>query len=140
MSYLSNTEESELKRLKVLTDNGVLDDGEFRDAKSTILEVAKRRRLSTLTEPRAAAASTAAAAPTAEALMAPAAAAPSAEVPTAASGATQASSSFFTGKKSLGSLFHVSVAFSWPHSRHTDRRLGVPWGHVEFVQKTRESL
>jgi len=26
---------------------------------------------------------------------------------------------------------------SWPHSRHTDRRLGVPWGHVEFVQKTR---
>jgi hypothetical protein len=32
-------------------------------------------------------------------------------VPTAASGATQASSNFFTGKKSLGSLFHVSVAF-----------------------------
>ena len=27
--------------------------------------------------------------------------------------------------------------YSWPHSRHTDRRLGVPWGHVEFVQKTR---
>ena len=43
--------------------------------------------------------------------MAPAAAAPSAAVPTAASGATQASSNFFTGKKSLGSLFHVSVAF-----------------------------
>ena len=64
-----------------------------------------------MTEPRAAAASTAAAAPTAEALMAPAAAAPSAAVPTAASGATQASSNFFTGKKSLGSLFHVSVAF-----------------------------
>ena len=73
--------------------------------------MAKRRCLSTLTEPRAAAASTAAAAPTAEALMAPAAAAPSAAVPTAASGATQASSNFFTGKKSLGSLFHVSVAF-----------------------------
>ena len=128
MSYLSNTEESELKRLKALTDDGVLDDGEFRDAKSTILEVAKRRRLSTLTEPRAAAASTAAAAPTAsaaltptaaptatataEALMAPAAAAPSAAVPPAASGVTQASSNFFTGKKSLGSLFHVSVAFN----------------------------
>ena len=64
MSYLSNTEESELKRLEALTDNGVLDDGEFRDAKSTILEVAKRRRLSAFTEPRAAAASTAAAAPT----------------------------------------------------------------------------
>jgi hypothetical protein len=43
--------------------------------------------------------------------MAPAAAAPSAAVPTAASAATQASSNFFTGKKSLGSLFHVSVAF-----------------------------
>ena len=43
--------------------------------------------------------------------MAPAAAAPSAAVPTAASGVTQASSNFFTGKKSLGSLFHVSVAF-----------------------------
>ena len=67
MSYLSNTEESKLKRLKVLTDNRVLGDGEFRDAKSTILEVAKRRRLSTLTEPRAAAASTAAEAPTAAA-------------------------------------------------------------------------
>ncbi len=29
--------------------------------------------------------------------------------------------------------------YSWPHSHHTDRRLGVPWGHVEFVQKTRGS-
>ena len=46
--------------------------------------------------------------------MAPAAAAPSAAVPTAASDVahtTQASSNFFTGKKSLGSLFHMSVAF-----------------------------
>ncbi len=32
------------------------------------------------------------------------------------------------------------IVNSWPHSHHTDRRLGVPWGHVEFVQKTRESL
>jgi len=31
------------------------------------------------------------------------------------------------------------VSSSWPHSHHTDRRLGVPWEHVEFVQKTRGS-
>ena len=27
--------------------------------------------------------------------------------------------------------------YSWPHTHHTDKRLGVLWGHVEFVQKTR---
>ena len=25
--------------------------------------------------------------------------------------------------------------FSWPHSLHTDRRLGIPWGHVELDSK-----
>jgi len=38
MSYLSNAKESELERLKSLTDNEVLDDGEFRDEKSAIQE------------------------------------------------------------------------------------------------------
>ena len=75
MSYLSNAEESELKRLKFLT---MVNSGMKRvQYKSAILEVAKRRRVSTLTEPAAAAPTAAATAKaTAEALMAPAAAVP----------------------------------------------------------------
>ena len=35
MSYLTNSEENELKRLKFTTDEGVLSDEELRAAKST---------------------------------------------------------------------------------------------------------
>ena len=34
-------------------------------------------------------------------------------------------------------LRSTELDYSWPHTDHTDRRLGILWGHVEFVQKTR---
>ena len=33
-------------------------------------------------------------------------------------------------------VYVTTIFNSWPHTHHPDRRLGVSWGHVEFVQRT----